>query len=413
MRVLWVTNTPSGYVHGTNAYNGGGWIFSAEEEIKKRKNIELAVSFVLDNHPEKIENDSVVYYPLKSGHKKNMFSKFIALFRSEKQQTFVLSQLHKAIVDFKPEIIHIFGSEQFFGLIAQHIHIPIVLHIQGILNPCLNAFLIPGVAKRDYIFQSLNPKKIISNLLGIRSFIKGATREKEIMHYVKYYIGRTEWDKRCVSIMHPGCKYFYGSEILRKEFYEKCSRIMSENKPIIITTISNPPYKGFDLVLKTAKLMIENLKMDFEWKIYGNINPTLAEKVTGIKSTSVNVKLCGVASASTLRDELLKACVYVHTSYIDNSPNSVCEAQILGVPVIVTHVGGSYSLIEEGVTGFSVPANDPYQTAYLIEKLIKDMVLNKQIGDNARAIALKRHDKTQIIDSLIETYKKIIENYTI
>ena len=30
MKVLWLTNSPSGYLKGTNAYNGGGWIYSAE-----------------------------------------------------------------------------------------------------------------------------------------------------------------------------------------------------------------------------------------------------------------------------------------------------------------------------------------------------------------------------------------------
>lgn len=103
------------------------------------------------------------------------------------------------------------------------------------------------------------------------------------------------------------------------------------------------------MVLKTAKLLVENLKLDFEWRIFGNINPRFVERLTGIETKAVNVKLCGVASASMLKDELLRASVYVHTLYIDNSPNSVCEAQIMGLPTIVTHVGGSYSLIEEGV----------------------------------------------------------------
>ena len=247
--------------------------------------------------------------------------------------------------------------------------------------------------------------------MSLSFFKSGAKRELEITKGVNYYIGRTEWDKRCINILHPGCKYFYGSEILRKEFYEVGTRKIEDSKPILVTTISNPPYKGFDLVLKTAKLLVDNLKLNFEWRIFGNINPHFAERLTGIKTKSVNVKLCGVASASMLRDELLKASVYVHTSYIDNSPNSVCEAQMLGIPVIVTHVGGSTSLIEEGVTGFSVPANDPYQMAYLIDKLFEDTVLNKSIGANARVVAQKRHNKSQIIDSMIETYNTIIEDY--
>jgi len=44
----------------------------------------------------------------------------------------------------------------------------------------------------------------------------------------------------------------------------------------------------------------------------------------------------------------------VHPSYIDNSPNSICEAQILGLPVVATNVGGVESLIENGKTGLLI-----------------------------------------------------------
>lgn len=412
MKVLWLANSPSGYLQGTNTYNGGGWIFSAEEEIKKQNEIELAVSFVLDNQPQKVEREGVCYYPLKSGKSNNIISKIVRLFQFEKHQTSMLLQLQKVVDDFQPDIIHVFGTEQFWGLIARYVHVPIVLHIQGVLNPILNTYLIPGVSSKDYLFQSLSPRCLYSNFISFFFFKRFAKRELEITKDIKYYIGRTEWDRRIMNVLHPGCKYFYGSEILRKEFYEDKTRIITDTKPIIVTTISNSLYKGFDLVLKTAKLLVENLKLDFEWRIFGNINSRFVERLTGIETKAVNVKLCGVASASMLRDELLRASVYVHTSYIDNSPNSVCEAQILGVPTIVTHVGGSYSLIEEGVTGFSVPANDPYQMAYLIDKLIKDSALNQKIGENTRTVALRRHDKAQIINSLIETYKNIIKDCT-
>ena len=35
MRVLWFTNTPSCYCDKQVGYNGGGWIFSLEKELRK------------------------------------------------------------------------------------------------------------------------------------------------------------------------------------------------------------------------------------------------------------------------------------------------------------------------------------------------------------------------------------------
>ena len=37
---------------------------------------------------------------------------------------------------------------------------------------------------------------------------------------------------------------------------------------------------------------------------------------------------------------LLDSHLYVYPSLMDNSPNALCEAQLLGVPCIATYVGG-------------------------------------------------------------------------
>ncbi|MBE6330814.1 MAG: hypothetical protein E7070_00705 [Bacteroidales bacterium] len=101
MRVLWLTNTPSGYLQVTDACNGGGWIFSAEEEIKKRKEIDLAVCFVLDNQPEIVKKNGVCYYPLKSGKGKSVISRFVDSFQFDKHQKSKLLQLRKVVEDAK------------------------------------------------------------------------------------------------------------------------------------------------------------------------------------------------------------------------------------------------------------------------------------------------------------------------
>jgi glycosyltransferase involved in cell wall biosynthesis len=149
------------------------------------------------------------------------------------------------------------------------------------------------------------------------------------------------------------------------------------------------------------------MDMDFEWLVYGNVNPTFHEKFTGLKAHDLNVRLMGVASAATLRDSIQNATVYFQPSYIENSPNSVCEAQMLSVPVIATNVGGTSSLIEEGETGFLIPTMDPYIAAYRIAQISKEKELNLKIGKQAREFALKRHDRRTIVETLMSTYYEI------
>lgn len=165
-----------------------------------------------------------------------------------------------------------------------------------------------------------------------------------------------------------------------------------------------------DLILKTAQILKDELNYEFEWKIYGNVTFNFVEHVVGIEHKDVNIIQCGVATPQELKNVILNSTVYVHPSYIDNSPNSLCEAQILGCPVVATNVGGVSSLIENERTGYLVPANDPYQLAFIIKELYTDVKKNRILGDAAKEVALKRHDKSKIVNNLISIYHQIITN---
>ena len=409
MKVLWLTNSPSNFKSNSNIYNGEGWISSLEEFLVSNRNIKLAVSFLMDNQPWKIEQKGVLYYPLKKNCGNWFEIKFKNIVRVDETRRY-LSAASRVIEDFKPDIIEVFGSENIWGLIAKTVNLPVVLHVQGIVMPINNACLPPFVSWKKYLFNDLNPISILHRYREKMQWARLQSIEGRIFSSVDYYIGRTTFDKRITSLYNPSRHYFHVDEILRPVFYIPGERV-SPPRLTIITTISSPLYKGFDLVLKTAKLLKTQCEFDFVWKCYGNIRPHVVEKMVSIKHNEVNVELCGVATAEQLKDALLNSTIYVHTSYIDNSPNSICEAQILGIPVIATYVGGIPSLIEDKVTGYLVPANDPFQMALLIKSLFADKDLINKIGNEAKKVAKLRHDRNQIINDLLHSYKVIVELY--
>ena len=53
-----------------------------------------------------------------------------------------------------------------------------------------------------------------------------------------------------------------------------------------------------------------------------------------------DIEFLGKLTADNLVKQLCNSNFYIHPSYIENSPNSVCEAMALGMPVIATNVGG-------------------------------------------------------------------------
>ena len=179
-------------------------------------------------------------------------------------------------------------------------------------------------------------------------------------------------------------------------------------KTKLISVISPPLYKGASLVLRTAKLLKETTDMDFEWNVYGVGSIRFTERHEAIKADDVNVCLRGTATAGELARQLRESTVYVHPSYIDNSPNSVCEAQYLGVPVIATNVGGVSSLIDNGMNGILVQSHDAYMLAGKIKMLAEAPELQKEMSRNAILAASARHDSRQIISTLMDIYKKLV-----
>lgn len=406
MRILWFSVTPSLFNPHSNGHNGGGWIASLEQIVRNNKDIELGVAFNFPDNGFKYGNDGVTYYPIKT-EKRSLIGKLLGKSDDRNRTTKYL----QIIEDFKPDLIQIFGSENEFGAICKLTKIPVVIHMQGCIPPYHNALFPVGMKKSDFLFKkglSLNYR-----IIGLRSekaFRKRAEMEIKTIQACRYFMGRTEWDKSLIDLFNPGATYFHCEEALRDSFINsgKQWKYSTGKKKTIISVISRPWYKGCDLILKTASLLKRFTDIDFEWKVYGIPEMRFYESVYGIKATDVNVHPMGTASKEELVDALCSSSCYVHTSYIDNSPNSICEAQILGVPVLATNVGDISSIIEDKKAGILFPANAPYTAASLIKRVTADKELSCRLSSNAIKRATDRHNPAKIGNRLVEIYETII-----
>ncbi len=414
MKVLWFVNTAAKYDKG-DVYNGGGWITSLQDYVESHQEIELAICFRLNCNDFKVSKGNSIYYPVSTIRRSKFHTFFTICFKGintfcKYLDTEYLKEYEKVIDDFKPDIIHVFGSEKNFGLIAGYTQIPVILHLQGILNPCFNAFLPASFSYWDYLFQDLNALKILKRWVSYKTFEYGAQRELHILQKVKYFMGRTNWDNHISRVLSPNSCYFHCDEIIRNSFYNSC--IEKRNKDLfvssnrIVTTISSPLYKGLDLVLKTASVL-KYMGVDFEWFVVGIEDSMYVERHIGINHKEVNISYLGILDESQLANELSHAVIYVHSSYIDNSPNSICEAQLMGLPVVSTNVGGISSLVKSGETGFLVPANDPYEAAYAINMLLNNRELCLKMSRSALESARVRHNPNAVFNRVYDIYNEI------
>ena len=307
----------------------------------------------------------------------------------------------RVVEAFRPDVVHVFGTESPFGLVAGHADIPVVIHLQGLLGPYLNAWVPPGCRMLDYAIRGkLNPVKIAAGVRALAFNRHAAERELKIMRQCRHFLGRTEWDKAFVAAHAPGARYDTVWETLRGCFYDG-REWTRPSSAVLVSTVSAPLYKGHDMILKTAKALRDSGFADFTWRVFGIGDLRFAERTTGIRAADVGVAAEGVATAEYLCKALSEASVYVHPSYIDNSPNSVCEAQVLGVPVVATAVGGVPSLFSADRVRCLVPANDPLMAA----ARIREAVETPEAYVSDRKACLARHDPAAIADRLEEIWR--------
>lgn len=413
MKVLWFEVTkPSAYSLGVKAPIGG-WQDSLEAMVKSKcSNCELAIAFVSANLSDEIKIvDGVKYYPmhLKMSPIEKFKSKWTWLI--EKNKCLLLAQ--QVVMDFMPDIIQVFGSEWYFGQIAKMTNIPVVIHMQGSIPPYHNSQFPPKYNMHDvYATLGWNLKKRIGHHWAQKKAESRVLMEEDTLRVVNNYMGRTSWDKAIVKLYNPSAKYYLCNEVLRPTFYNSKEKwqVKTNRECIKIVTVGCTSFlKGMDVVLKTAK-MLSDRNFHFEWNIIGKMDQkAVIEHKEKLKFSDYNINILGYMPADKVKEYLLDSDMYVHTAYIDNSPNSVCEAQLLGLPVIATYTGGIPSLINNGVNGILIPTNDPFTLTYTIMILAYDYNKQKFLSENACKDAMARHDPDNIIDELTFCYNNIIK----
>lgn len=392
--------TPGRY----DVVNTGSWIEALQMVFRKYvPEVELALAFEHEDNVFKVERDGVIYYPINIRH------------AASPKENFELLRPHylKVIDDFRPDIVQCFGTERWhYGLIAKEVKVPFVIHMMGFMN-IYDAMDERVLHPMDYWkYFGFNPLKVLINRRAERrTKSENQLLEREVMACNHYFMGRTEWDKNIVRYYSLGAKYYYCPEAIRQEIYSSAARWhFHGRKRLRLLTVGNAgSLKGNEIMLQTASLLKHQFNIDFEWRYTSDpYKMSFFEKVNGIRCNDVNISLIGRLNARQIAEELAEADFYIHPSIIDNSPNTVCEAQLIGTPVIATYVGGIPQIIDDGVTGWLYPYSEQHALAFKIMSLMNDRETLQRVSDAEYSLSHKRHDPKSLGRRIFSIYKDIL-----
>lgn len=401
MRVLWFSNTPAAGDEFISSNGTGGWLKSLDKALQDK--IDLHVAFNDRHYPEEFTVGKTTYHQIAPYGKLKLIKRKV--FQRYNRNTDLPKYLD-LINKVKPDLIHIHGTEQSFVQLAKYTDIPVLLSIQAILT-VMNHKYYSGISKNDL------PLYANSFIKSYNRFTKQAQIERENLPYVKYVMGRTDWDRRVYSVLAPQAKYYVSNEVLRDSFYTRTwvEPKRNDNKIILHTTTGGLLFKGFETLCLALQQLIR-VGLNVEWRVAGlSENHKLVKvvkKKLGKDYPQKGLVLFGSLSEADLIERMLESSVFVYPTHQDNSSNALCEAMILGIPCVSTFAGGSGTMLKDGEEGIMVQDGDPWAMAGAVIELITNREKALIYGQNARKKALVRHSKDSIADSVMEVYGEIV-----
>lgn len=411
LKVLWFSNNSVNLSNNTLA---GGWMQSLEKHLLTDSSIRLFIATRTNVQSlKKIENSATTYYLIPE--KRSLIQKRIDLFLNREPIEDYLQSNLQVIEEVKPDVIQVFGTEMDYGLICGVTNVPVIIHIQGILHPYLYQLTKLPIPYWEQLKVHSLIDYIKGNTLndGLKIFQRRTKVEQQILNSCRYLIGRTHWDKRVAGILAPQAEYFHCDELLRDIFFQgqwlgnKTATIQ------IVSTISNPLYKGHDTLIATCQVL-HAAGIDFIWHVIG-INEHNSSYALFYKSQTTEfahrLQLHGQLTPAQILEQLQNADVYVHPSHIENSSNSLCEAMAVGMPVIALNVGGNDSMIQQEIDGVLVPDNDPYVLAAAIYEIKQNPERAVRLANQAKQTASRRHNPVAVVSQLKQIYNDLIERH--
>lgn len=415
MKVLWITNLPLAeaqeYIFHTIQAKEG-WLVQLSQRLSRMPDIELAVASRTNGLHQELDFEiNNIHHYCFPGNYTGYGS--------------VMEEYWKRIYDtIHPDVVHIHGTEcaHSASFVKACPQAKTVVSIQGMAS-VISRYYFGGIPQKELEKYTTLYNRYKGNTIrrGYQRMVEMGEREKYILSHVKYAMGRTDWDKTHVLNINPDIHYFVGNETMRPLFYENRWDFEKCIPHTIFVTQGGAPYKGFHKMLEALTIvkktfpdvklrvaLLPNIKKPSSWKarlLEGEYGHYLREKIQEF-DLEKNIEVLGALSEQGMVETMLASNIFVSPSAIENSPNSLCEAQLLGIPAIASYVGGTPTIAEDGRAAVLYRYEEVEMLAQIIIRVLR-FGADIQLIETAREVALKRHDGEKNAQEMVSVYKRI------
>ena len=139
--------------------------------------------------------------------------------------------------------------------------------------------------------------------------------------------------------------------------------------------------KGIFTTIDTFKILKKKWP-DLKLRVVGPGKMLAQAKAYAVATGINNIIFTGPLYGEDLKNEFIRADLYILPTHSEGMPTSVLEAMAFGLPVITRPVGGLIDFFEDGKMGYMIDSFDPVDYAAKIEELIKNSKKYSEICEN-------------------------------
>lgn len=416
MKLLLLFNTVPGVVR--SAISGKkeaarNWMDAAVDSLRQNPEVKLRLLCLGNGFTEgKIDgNLSFGLFPCKKNWRKA--PELEPLFKNQ-------------LEEFRPDVIHIWGTEYPHTLAMVRVCRECdflertVISIQGLCSACALCYTSGLPAHVVYGFTLRDVLRMDNVRQQQKKFALRGKNELEALKLARHVIGRTPWDYALTEKANPDRQYHFCNETLRAPFYGGAWRYAGCTRHRIFASSCVYPIKGFHFLMEAAAQAAKiypDLTIAVPGKSFLNLSgkERLREdwyhrylrKLAEQYGLEHKITFLGNCSAEEMKAAFLDANVFVLPSTAENSPNSLGEAMLLGVPCVASDVGGVSTLMQSGQEGLVVPSAD---SAALADAICRVFALEDQaeaMGRAAHNHAAVTHDPEKNLTDLLAIYRRL------
>ncbi len=432
MKTLWVVNgilPQIAQLEGSAVQAGATWLVSVADALMREADASLFVLYRGDSATASGTRASGTRASgaSASGASANGALRYAAFQDtpgrySEQNEMF----FYETLLREKPDVVHVWGTEYASALEMLRASARAgllnrtVVSIQGLCSiyaahytAGLPARVVYGATFRDFVRRD-------NIALQKRAFARRGAHEMAALRMTRHVAGRTDWDYAAAKQLNPAVCYHKLNETLRPAFFSGAWSPDACDRHTLFLPQSYYPIKGTHRALETlsilrraypdAKLVTtgdDPRRGGFSARLRrSSYARYLAERIRALELDDA-VQFLGVLDAEEMKAAYLRANVCLSPSSVENSPNGVGEAMLLGTPVVSSFVGGVSSILTHGAEGLLYPADAPYLAAEYAARIFGDDACTLRLSNAARARARETHDPASNLAALKSMYESL------